>query len=212
VPTFISTHKNYTGKLHSLPALISCIVRDVGNEVDPTLLASELRLVLGHLMRRLRAEHRFSLSQGAVLGRLDREGSRSIGDLALAERVRPQSMAQTVADLEADGLIARRPDPADGRRTLLELTQQGLRTLEADRSQREGWLAGAIVEDLSPAERQLLVRATELLRRLSENTTETPHAPALQGARELPGTDAARPAAQARDRAGTSAAALPVDQ
>jgi DNA-binding MarR family transcriptional regulator len=202
MPVPISTHNKYTGKLHSLPALVSCIVRDVSNEVDPTLLASELRLVLGHLMRRLRAEHRFSLSQGAVLGRLDREGSRSIGDLALAERVRPQSMAQTVADLEADGLIARRPDPADGRRTLLELTEQGLRTLEADRSQREGWLAQAITEDLSPAERQLLVRAAELLRRLSESSADAPAPRAIKDA------DTARPAARARDRAG----ALPVDQ
>ena len=52
-----------------------------------------------------------------MLGRLDREGTKSIGDLALAERVRPQSMTQTIADLEADGLIARRADPDDGRRT-----------------------------------------------------------------------------------------------
>ena len=182
----------------------------MGNEVDPTLLASELRLVLGHLMRRLRAEHRFSLSQGAVLGRLDREGSRSIGDLALSERVRPQSMAQTVADLEADGLIARRPDPADGRRTLLELTEQGLRTLEADRSQREGWLAGAISQDLSRAERQLLVRATELLRRLSESSADAPSADALQGARVPRGANDPRPAAHTRDRAGASVP--PVDQ
>jgi DNA-binding MarR family transcriptional regulator len=137
--------------------------------VDSTRLASELRLVLGHLMRRLRVEHRFSLSQGAVLGRLDREGTRSIGDLASAERVRPQSMAQTIADLEAEGLIARRPDPADGRRTLVALTEQGRETLEADRRQREGWLARAIAEDLSPAEQQLLARATSLLQRLSEN-------------------------------------------
>jgi DNA-binding MarR family transcriptional regulator len=137
--------------------------------VDSTRLASELRLVLGHLMRRLRVEHRFSLSQGAVLGRLDREGTRSIGDLASAERVRPQSMAQTIADLEAEGLIARRPDPADGRRTLVALTEQGRETLEADRRQREGWLARAIAEDLSPGEQELLARATSLLQRLSEN-------------------------------------------
>ena len=137
--------------------------------MDTTGLASELRIVLGHLMRRLRAEHRFSLSQGAVLGRLDREGTRSIGDLALAERVRPQSMAQTVADLECDGLISRHPDPADGRRTLVELTAQGRSTLEDDRRKREGWLARAIAEDLSPAEQQLLVRAIGLLRRLSES-------------------------------------------
>jgi DNA-binding MarR family transcriptional regulator len=141
----------------------------VGKGVDTTRLASELRMVLGHLMRRLRAEHRFSLSQGAVLGRLDREGTRSIGDLAVAERVRPQSMTQTVSDLEADGLIARRADPADGRRMLVELTEQGLQTLEQDRRQREGWLARAIAEDLSPEEQQVLMQALALLRRLAED-------------------------------------------
>jgi DNA-binding MarR family transcriptional regulator len=137
-------------------------------ELDTSRLASELRLVLGHLMRRLRAEHRFSLSQGAVLGRLDREGTRSIGDLALAERVRPQSMTQTVADLEVEGLIRRRPDPADGRRMLVELTQQGVHTLEQDRRKREGWLARAIAEDLSAEEQQVLAQALVLLRRLTE--------------------------------------------
>lgn len=137
--------------------------------VDTTRLASELRLVLGQLMRRLRAEHRFSISQGAVLGRLDREGTKSIGDLAVAERVRPQSMTQTIADLEGEGLIARRADPADGRRILVELTAQGLRTLEEDRRQREGWLARAIAEDLSPPEQRVLAQAIALLRRLAED-------------------------------------------
>jgi DNA-binding MarR family transcriptional regulator len=140
----------------------------VGSAVDTTRLASELRMVLGHLMRRLRAEHRFSLSQGAVLGRLDREGTKSIGDLAVAERVRPQSMTQTIGDLEADGLIARRPDPEDGRRMLVELTAQGIETLELDRRQREGWLAKAIAEDLAGEEQQLLREALDLLRRLAE--------------------------------------------
>ena len=50
--------------------------------VDTTMLASELRLAIGHLVRRLRAEHRFPFTQGSVLGRLDREGRKSIGDLA----------------------------------------------------------------------------------------------------------------------------------
>jgi DNA-binding MarR family transcriptional regulator len=137
--------------------------------VDTTLLASRLRLVVGHLVRRMRAEHRFSLSQGAVLGRLDREGALSIGALATAERVRPQSMTQTISDMEADGLVARRPDPSDGRRTLVELTEQGLCILEADRRQREGWLAQAIEQDLSPAEQRLLADALELIERLSED-------------------------------------------
>jgi DNA-binding MarR family transcriptional regulator len=139
----------------------------VGTAVDTTRLASELRIVLGHLIRRLRAERRFSLSQAAVLGRLDREGTKSIGDLAIAERVRPQSMTQTISDLEADGLIERHADPGDGRRSLVELTGQGRETLQADRRQREGWLARTIAEDLSQQEQRVLAQALELLRRLS---------------------------------------------
>jgi DNA-binding MarR family transcriptional regulator len=123
--------------------------------------------VLGHLIRRLRAERGFSLSQAAVLGRLDREGTKSIGDLAVAECVRPQSMTQTIADLEADGLIERHTDPSDGRRSLVGLTEQGRQTLEADRGPREGWLAHAIAEDLSPEEQRVLARALGLLRRVS---------------------------------------------
>ncbi len=124
--------------------------------------------MLGALIRRLRAQHGFPLGQGAVLGRLDRGGPQSVSDLAAAERVRPQSMAQTVSDLESDGLVERRPDPNDGRRALVELTAQGRETLVADRRRRDGWLAQAIDRDLSPDEQNVLSEAVELLRRLAE--------------------------------------------
>lgn len=136
--------------------------------VDTTHLASELRIVLGQLLRRLRAEHRFSLSQGAVLGRLDRTGTMSIGDLASAERVRPQSMTQIVSDLEGDGLIERRGDPADRRRMFVELTAEGRSALDEDRRRREGWLARAIEHDFSPEEQRVLIEASALLARLAE--------------------------------------------
>jgi len=132
------------------------------------LVASELRVVLGQLVRRLRAEHRFGLSHGAVLGRLDREGARTVSELASAERVRPQSMAQTVSELEADGLVRRRPDPNDRRRALVELTPGGLAALDAERREREGWLAEAIAL-LTPEEQALLGEATQLLRRLADS-------------------------------------------
>lgn len=135
---------------------------------DPALLASELRAVLGQLVRRLRTQHRFPLTQGTVLGRLDRQGAMGVSDLAAAERVRPQSMAQTVADLESAGMVTRRPDPGDGRRALVELTPHGLTTLQADRRDREGWLARTIAEDLDAAERVTLHRSVELLRRLAD--------------------------------------------
>ena len=126
-------------------------------KTDPALVASQLRVVIGQLIRRLRAEHGFPLSQGAVLGRLDRGGPQSVSDLAVAELVRPQSMAQTVGDLEAKGYVTRSPDPADRRRALVQLTERGHEVLEADRRRREGWLAEAIASD-----------AVEVLRRLAD--------------------------------------------
>src|SRR3954467_4926526 len=129
-------------------------------------VASDLRVVLGQLVRRLRAEHRFPLSHGSVLGRLDREGPQSVSELALAERVRPQSMAQTVSELEADGYVARRPDPDDRRRALVDFTRAGRAALEADRRRRVGWLASAIGE-LPARDQAVLARATDILRRLA---------------------------------------------
>jgi DNA-binding MarR family transcriptional regulator len=119
-------------------------------------------------MRRLRAEHGFPLSQGAVLGRLDRDGPQSTVQLAAAERVRPQSMGQTLAELESQGLISRRPDETDGRRTLLELTARGRQVLADDRKRREGWLTDALDDGFSADERELLNRAVSLLARLTE--------------------------------------------
>jgi DNA-binding MarR family transcriptional regulator len=137
-------------------------------KTDSAVVASELRVVLGQLVRRLRAEHRFPLSHGAVLGRLDREGAQSVSDLALAERVRPQSMAQTVSDLESDRFVQRRPDPNDRRRSLVDFTDKGRAALQADRRHRDGWLAQAIA-GLSPEEQAVIGEASDILRRLAQS-------------------------------------------
>jgi DNA-binding MarR family transcriptional regulator len=136
--------------------------------VDASPLAAELRDSLGQILRRLRAEHGFPLGHGAVLGRLDREGPQSVSDLAAGARMRPQSMAQTVRELEERGLVVRRPDPDDGRRAFVELTDAGRAALEADRAHRDGWLAGALERELSAQERALLAEAAPLLRRLAD--------------------------------------------
>jgi DNA-binding MarR family transcriptional regulator len=136
---------------------------------DSALIASELRVVLGQLIRRLRVEHRLPLSHATALGRLDREGPQTVSDLAAAERVRPQSMAQTVNELEECGLVGRRPDPSDRRRAVVRLTEQGRDMLLADRRRREGWLAKAIAEDLSEEDQAVLGRAVQVLRRLAES-------------------------------------------
>jgi DNA-binding MarR family transcriptional regulator len=141
----------------------------------PPDLAADLRVVLGQLLRRLRAERGgLPLGQITVLGRLERCGSAGISVLAGAERVRPQSMAATVSALEAAGLVARRADPGDGRRALIELTAPGREALLTDRRRREDWLADAIERDLSARERRVLAEATELLARLADASAGRP--------------------------------------
>jgi hypothetical protein len=49
---------------------------------DPALVASELRVVLGQLMRRLRAEHGLPLCHGAVLVRVLRDAVELLRRLA----------------------------------------------------------------------------------------------------------------------------------
>lgn len=135
---------------------------------DAAPLAGELRVVLGRLMRRLRAEHGFSLAQGAVVGRLDREGPQGVSDLAGKERMRPQSMAQTVADLETEGYVERNLDPTDRRRALISLTAAGRKLLADSRQRREGWLVRAI-EELPGEDRAVVERAVVLLAHLADS-------------------------------------------
>jgi DNA-binding MarR family transcriptional regulator len=131
-------------------------------------LAHELRETIGRLVRRLRAEPGPPAGQMAVLGRLDRLGPGGISDLAAEQRMRPQSMAQTVHELEAAGLVTRRPDPADGRRSLLELAPEGRTMLRETRAAREDWLSQALERELDEEERELLRRAIALLGRVAD--------------------------------------------
>jgi DNA-binding MarR family transcriptional regulator len=139
-----------------------------GTQARTADLAHELRETVGRVIRRLRAEPGPPFGQLAVLGRLDREGPASISDLAAADRMRPQSMAQTVGDLEEAGLVSRRPDPADGRRSFVELTSAGLEVLQATRAQREDWLTRTLDRELDAEQRELLRRALTLLRRVAD--------------------------------------------
>ena len=131
--------------------------------------SSELRIVLGQLVRRLRSEYSFPIAQASVLSRLDRDGAQTTSALAAAERIRPQSMAQTLLELEGDGLISRSPDQSDRRQILIELTDRGRDRLREDRRRREGWLAEAIATSLDAEEQQTLIDALPLLRRLAQS-------------------------------------------
>jgi DNA-binding MarR family transcriptional regulator len=137
---------------------------------DAAALASDLRVVLGRLVRRLREQTEGSdltRSQSSVLARLERDGAATATALARAEGVRPQSMAKIVAVLEEAGLISGSPDPRDGRKNVLSLTETAREQFRTGRLAKEDWLTRAIAAGLSPEETDRLARCTELLERLT---------------------------------------------
>ena len=107
-------------------------------------------------------------SQTAVLIRLVKDGPASTSQLAGAERVRPQSMATTLSGLDRHGLIARKPDPDDGRRQLITLTPRGSKHAESDRKVRDEWLVQAMQHRYTERERQVINEALSLLQRLTD--------------------------------------------
>ncbi|MFF6999089.1 MarR family winged helix-turn-helix transcriptional regulator [Streptomyces sp. NPDC008313] len=132
--------------------------------------ARDLRVVFSRLRRRLRgvAETRdLSPSQVSALTLLNKSGAATASGLAAAEGVRPQSMAATLAALDQHGLIERNPDPGDGRRQLITLTDAGRERAEGNRQAREEWLARALQDRCTEAERQTLIEALALVERLT---------------------------------------------
>ena len=124
------------------------------------------------LSRRLRTERpadALAPTKIGVLAELWRNGRMSAGDLADLQRVQPQSLTRTLASLEADGLIARRPDELDRRQQVIGITEAGVAALSEDMQARERWLAKAMDIHLTPAERQLLAAAAELMDRLADD-------------------------------------------
>jgi DNA-binding MarR family transcriptional regulator len=102
-----------------------------------------------------------------VLSRLHRDGASTTSELAVHERVRPQSMAATVAELQERGLVDRAPDPRDGRKIRIRLTEAGLATLGQERAASQEWLRRALAEHLAPHEQTELARSLRLIERLA---------------------------------------------
>src|SRR6188508_274968 len=99
---------------------------------------------MSQLVRRYRRDRTLPTSQVSALVWIDTEGPITTSRLATLEHVRPQSMAHTVSQLEAGQLIARRPDPNDGRKVLLDLTPTGQATLAELRADGDSWVTAAL--------------------------------------------------------------------
>ncbi len=137
-------------------------------------LVAELSLAVGQLLRRLRAEtnpDELTWSQTVALARLE-GGPTTTADLARAESVKPQSMGATLAELEREGLVERRPHPSDGRQVLFALTRAGVEARRKRSAAKQQWLLAAVAK-LDRREQQTLMSAVALLKRLAETNPKS---------------------------------------
>ncbi|MEV6539775.1 MarR family transcriptional regulator [Streptomyces sp. NPDC051665] len=132
--------------------------------------AARIRRGVVLLNRRLRQERGneagLTPNQLIVLGHLHRHHSATPGEIAAAERQRPQSLTRVFGELEAEGLITRAPDTVDRRQSVLTLTAKGRRALDLDMGERDAWLAEALAS-LSATERGVLELAGAIMERLA---------------------------------------------
>jgi DNA-binding MarR family transcriptional regulator len=132
-------------------------------------LASQLRLAVVRLNRRLRAQRvnsAISLTQVSALSTLHKCGPLTPGELAAKEGVQPPSMTRVIAALEDYGFATRRPHPTDGRQAIVELSETGLTYINEEVSAREAWLDKRLAE-LTPEERGVLSRAAGIIDRMA---------------------------------------------
>jgi DNA-binding MarR family transcriptional regulator len=136
-----------------------------------TQAATELResvMALARQMRRHRPDNGLTLSQLEVLGDTSRSGVTTPAEIAARLQVRVQSLTDSINELESRGLLSRRPDPADRRRQLVEISADGRRLLDGDRAQRDEWLQATMRERLTELEFDLLMLVAPVLRKLAD--------------------------------------------
>ena len=135
----------------------------------PEDTAEQIAALLDGLVRRQRRASKADLDvthgQLRVLRTLDNaDRALRLSELANQLGIVPRSATTVVDDLEAAGLVARKPDPDDRRATLVNLTPAGTKLLTTIRRHRRDAMV-SLVERLEPSEQAELLR---LLNRLSD--------------------------------------------
>lgn len=142
---------------------------------DPTPggVASALLASIAVLVRRVHqvpVDGGLTMPERTALSRLDRSGPTTSSALARDVQITAQAMGATLGALRARGLVERRPDPDDGRRAVLTVTDAGLRALKDKRNARTELVARALASGMfTPAELERLAAAAPLLERLAQN-------------------------------------------
>jgi DNA-binding MarR family transcriptional regulator len=137
--------------------------------------AAHLRLVINRAARRMRQEAgtELSASNASALSAVEMHGPLTPSELADFERIKRPTATRILRGLEDEGLVARTPDPKDGRSALISITGEGRERLRRLRQRKNAYLARRM-RDLDPAEISTLERAAGILERLLEGDRVRP--------------------------------------
>ena len=90
------------------------------------------------------------------------EHAPTVKDIAMILELEHSTASRMLTEAEADGLVVRSTDPADRRRTIVELTADG-RALLADSQRIRTWAIGGVLSDWDPSEVENLAGLLEKL-------------------------------------------------
>jgi DNA-binding MarR family transcriptional regulator len=138
------------------------------DSADLSREASDLRIATFRLARRMRTQRAVdSMSDGqfAVLAALFVHGAHTLTELADRERVSAPAMNRTVNCLQDAGYITRSADENDGRKVVIDLTDEGRAVVDETARRRDAWVEEALAA-IDAAERATLARAAEIMQRM----------------------------------------------
>ncbi|QHN19606.1 MarR family transcriptional regulator [Gordonia amarae] len=126
-------------------------------------LAETLYALLSAMLRHRPRE--MSMTSSSTLAALLSDGPMRVTALAARQGVTQPTMTTLVHSLERDGLVVRMPDPADGRATLVRLTDAGAE-LVRDRRRQYAEVVAGYVRMLPDGRRRSLDEALPAIRAL----------------------------------------------
>ena len=150
-------------------------VVDTANIALQQGLGADLLAVVARLNRLATQRIQMPLpsAQARLLATVEVHGEARIGDLAAVDHCSQPTMTTQVRRLEDAGLVSRSVDPGDARAVRIRITAEGRRTLNAVRADRAAAIEPQLAM-LEPGDRQVLVDAVQVLRRLLDNASVTP--------------------------------------
>jgi len=138
-------------------------------------LGADLLAVVARLNRYAtqRIQMQLPAAQARLLSTIDAHGEARICDLAAVDHCSQPTMTTQVRRLEDAGLVARTVDPGDARAVRIKITAEGNETLNRVRADRASAIEPQLAE-LNATDRQTLVDAVTVLRRLLDDSAPFP--------------------------------------